>query len=305
MTMLRRFGGPEARTRPALPRPVRSPQRPGRLVDPGRLPGHPDHRLLHGRCPDRRHRRSVGRSGRRSATPSGWRWRRSGMAGPARAAPRAVVVPSGAGAGLDRLPAVLEAAPHRGGPGQHLLPLAGAEGRPPFIDIEKAFEQDPPPIGLSKLDDLTWKDRLDVQACTECTRCEIACPAARTGKALSPMLLILDLRNQLLKGAAPPPLARVRKARGDDSDAAGQRHRDGQGRSGRRRRPGALPIHALSANAEGERSRHRTAAAAPRTAAGSPTADAAPAFSLSATSSPTPSSGTARPAGPAWRRARS
>ena len=29
-----------------------------------------------------------------------------------------------------------------------------------FIDIEKAFEQDPPPIGLSKLDDLTWKDRL-------------------------------------------------------------------------------------------------------------------------------------------------
>jgi Fe-S oxidoreductase/nitrate reductase gamma subunit len=104
-----------------------------------------------------------------------------------------------------------------------------------FIDIEKAFEQDPPPIGLSKLEDLTWKDRLDVQACTECTRCEIACPASRTGKALSPMLMILDLRNQLLKAAEPPPLpipvgvpfARGRKARGDESDAPGNVTADG------------------------------------------------------------------------------
>lgn len=95
------------------------------------------------------------------------------------------------------------------------------KGALPFVDIEKAFEQDPPPIGLSRLSDLTWKDRLDVQACTECTRCELACPASRTGKALSPMLLVLDLRNQLLLEAGPPPLARVRKARGDESDGAG------------------------------------------------------------------------------------
>lgn len=88
-----------------------------------------------------------------------------------------------------------------------------------FIDIEKAFEQDPPVIGLSSLADLTWKDRLDVNSCTECTRCEIACPAARTGKALSPMLLILDMRNQLLTGSGPAPYARTRKARGDEGDA--------------------------------------------------------------------------------------
>src|SRR3954447_8837260 len=118
-----------------------------------------------------------------------------------------------------------------------------------FIDIEKAFEQDPPPIGLSSLNDLTWKDRLDVQTCTECTRCEIACPAARTGKALSPMLMILDLRNQLLKGAAPPPLARVRRARGDDSDAAGNVTATGKVDPAAQA-PGALPTHALSANAD-------------------------------------------------------
>jgi len=90
-----------------------------------------------------------------------------------------------------------------------------------FIDIEKAFEQDPPPIGLSSLADLTWKDRLDVVACTECTRCEDACPASRTGKPLSPMLLVLDIRNQILKEGGPAPFSRMRKARGDESDASG------------------------------------------------------------------------------------
>ena len=50
-----------------------------------------------------------------------------------------------------------------------------------FVDIEKTFEKDPPPIGLSSLADLTWKDRLDVVACTECSSCEAACPASRTG----------------------------------------------------------------------------------------------------------------------------
>jgi Fe-S oxidoreductase len=119
-----------------------------------------------------------------------------------------------------------------------------------FIDIEKAFEQDPPPIGLARLDDLTWKDRLDVQACTECTRCELACPAARTGKALSPMLLILDLRNQLLTGAGPPPLARLRKARGDDSDAAGNVTPTGAA-SPAALAPGALPMPAAGANGQG------------------------------------------------------
>jgi Fe-S oxidoreductase len=104
----------------------------------------------------------------------------------------------------------------------------GPKGALPYLDIEKAFEQDPPPIGIASLADLTWKDRLDVMACTECARCEQACPAARTGKALSPMLLVLDLRNQLLKAGGPSPLARTRRARGDESDAKGNVTPDGR-----------------------------------------------------------------------------
>jgi Fe-S oxidoreductase len=141
------------------------------------------------------------------------------------------------------------------------------KGALPYLDIEKAFEQDPPPIGIASLADLTWKDRLDVEACTECARCEQACPAARTGKALSPMLLILDLRNQLLKAGGPPPLARVRRARGDGSDARGNVTADG--RVDRTLvAPGALPAP----------STHGTAAEGEAAASASPAvADDAPA----------------------------
>ncbi len=76
-------------------------------------------------------------------------------------------------------------------------------GQLSYIDVEKAFEQDPPAVGVGKLSDLTWKGLFDAQACTECARCEAACPASRTGKPLSPMLVILDLRNQLLQQAGP------------------------------------------------------------------------------------------------------
>ena len=55
------------------------------------------------------------------------------------------------------------------------------------------------PIGITRVDDLTWKDRLDLFSCTECGRCTEHCPAFRTGKPLSPMHLTLDLRNELFK----------------------------------------------------------------------------------------------------------
>src|SRR5581483_1726826 len=107
--------------------------------------------------------------------------------------------------------------------------------------------QDPPPIGIASLADLTWKDRLDVQACTECARCEQACPASRTGKPLSPMLLVLDLRNQLLKAGGPPPLARTRRARGDESDAKGNVTADGHV-DRTLVAPGALPVPTVDGN---------------------------------------------------------
>ncbi len=50
-------------------------------------------------------------------------------------------------------------------------------------------------FGVNSLKAFTWKDLLDLDACTECGRCTSVCPANTVGKELSPRDLILDLRN--------------------------------------------------------------------------------------------------------------
>lgn len=49
-------------------------------------------------------------------------------------------------------------------------------------------------IGYRELADFTWKQLLDLDACTKCGRCHVVCPAAASGGPLSPRDLILDLR---------------------------------------------------------------------------------------------------------------
>ncbi len=49
-------------------------------------------------------------------------------------------------------------------------------------------------LGIHSLAGFTWKDLLDLDACTECGRCTAACPANRVGKVLSPRDIILDLQ---------------------------------------------------------------------------------------------------------------
>jgi Fe-S oxidoreductase len=53
-------------------------------------------------------------------------------------------------------------------------------------------------FGAGTIADLTWKQMLDSVSCTECGRCQDVCPAYATGKALSPKLLIMGIRDQLL-----------------------------------------------------------------------------------------------------------
>ncbi len=66
--------------------------------------------------------------------------------------------------------------------------------------VEKAMEREDmlaAPIGYARIDHFTWKDVLDFYTCTECGRCSDNCPAATTGKMLSPKFLTLDLRDHL------------------------------------------------------------------------------------------------------------
>ena len=74
------------------------------------------------------------------------------------------------------------------------------------IDMETMSEDDV--LGAGKITDLTWKQLLDTFTCTECGRCQSACPAWNTGKPLSPKLLIMELRDHLFEQG--PGLARAK-----------------------------------------------------------------------------------------------
>ena len=52
-------------------------------------------------------------------------------------------------------------------------------------------------FGASQINHFSWKELMDLDACTECGRCSEVCPATTTQKALSPMKVILDLQDYL------------------------------------------------------------------------------------------------------------
>ncbi len=67
------------------------------------------------------------------------------------------------------------------------------DGKP--LDFEQLEDLDEDaPLGVSKIEDFTWKGLLDFTSCTECGRCQSQCPAWHTEKPLSPKLLIMGLR---------------------------------------------------------------------------------------------------------------
>jgi Fe-S oxidoreductase len=82
---------------------------------------------------------------------------------------------------------------------------------PLHIDMA-ALEAGTQSLGAETLPGLTQKSLLDLGACTECGRCQSACPAWNTGKPLSPKLLIMDLRDHAL---AEGPAILAAQAAGD------------------------------------------------------------------------------------------
>lgn len=68
------------------------------------------------------------------------------------------------------------------------------------IDFEDETQES---FGVGKIEDFKQTQLIDLYACVECGRCTNMCPASGTGKMLSPMDLILRLRDHLTeKGAA-------------------------------------------------------------------------------------------------------
>ena len=61
-------------------------------------------------------------------------------------------------------------------------------------------------FGVATIADLTKKEVMDGFSCTECGRCQDACPAYATGKILSPKLLIMGVRDQVLTQSTEPIL---------------------------------------------------------------------------------------------------
>ncbi|TAN37232.1 MAG: (Fe-S)-binding protein [Verrucomicrobia bacterium] len=56
--------------------------------------------------------------------------------------------------------------------------------------------------GAGVVTDFTWKDLFDSFSCTECGRCQNACPAQATGKSLNPRQVIHAIKSNLLANAA-------------------------------------------------------------------------------------------------------
>ncbi|MFO7176725.1 (Fe-S)-binding protein, partial [Enterococcus faecium] len=73
-----------------------------------------------------------------------------------------------------------------------------------FSAMEEAEESDEEIVfGVNKIEDFNQKQLVDLYACVECGRCTNVCPATGTGKMLSPMDLIVKLRDHMnMKGAA-------------------------------------------------------------------------------------------------------
>ena len=66
------------------------------------------------------------------------------------------------------------------------------------MDLPKLNLEDENQWGVARFEQLSWKSLLDTYACTECARCTNYCPAYNTGKNLSPMQLIHDIRYEML-----------------------------------------------------------------------------------------------------------
>ncbi|MEJ2735133.1 MAG: heterodisulfide reductase-related iron-sulfur binding cluster [Anaerolineae bacterium] len=79
-------------------------------------------------------------------------------------------------------------------------------------------------FGVSRLEEVSWKNLLDGDACIRCGRCQENCPAKLTGKLLNPKQLIQDVKGHMEE------VYRLRKKRkGAEAEGDGDGRRSFQG----------------------------------------------------------------------------
>ena len=66
------------------------------------------------------------------------------------------------------------------------------------------METDQTSFGVGIVEDFTWKQLVDIDACTVCGRCTIVCPAHATGKPLDPREIILKVGDVMAATGTPP-----------------------------------------------------------------------------------------------------
>lgn len=91
------------------------------------------------------------------------------------------------------------------GPVNVFLGRTNPVGKLSSIDFEDETQE---VFGVGAIENFNQKQLLDLYACVECGRCTNMCPATGTGKLLSPMDLIIKLRDHLIeKGAVVTSLS--------------------------------------------------------------------------------------------------
>lgn len=95
------------------------------------------------------------------------------------------------------------------GPINLSFPATRPRGHMRAMDLE---DENAESFGVSRIDQFTWKQNLDLFACIECGRCQDYCPTSITEKPLRPKHLIVDLKHHLLE--AGPALLEA-KAKGE------------------------------------------------------------------------------------------
>lgn len=91
------------------------------------------------------------------------------------------------------------------------------------IPLEALESEEPVDLGVSKIQDLKWKDILDLYACAKCGRCHVGCPAQTSGKTLSPREFLRHMKDHLLE-AGPALLA-------GSSNGNGETPQEGEGKN--------------------------------------------------------------------------